>query len=64
MIDNGSHSIKAGFSGDDAPKAVFRTFIGTRLEMIDFSGNTFFLKHFKPMALCIDYITFVVGVPL
>ena len=42
VIDNGSHSIKAGFSGDDAPKAVFRTFIGTRLEMIDVFLKTFY----------------------
>eukprot|EP01084_Bolivina_argentea_P037974 70211_1 len=28
VIDNGSHIIKAGFAGDDAPRAVFPTIIG------------------------------------
>ncbi len=28
MIDNGSGSIKTGFSGEDAPKVVFPTLIG------------------------------------
>lgn len=28
VIDNGSGLMKAGFSGDDAPRAVFPTFVG------------------------------------
>ncbi len=27
-IDNGSHKIKAGFAGDDAPRVVFPSVIG------------------------------------
>ena len=28
IIDNGSSVIKAGFSGDDAPRSVFRSLVG------------------------------------
>ncbi len=28
VIDNGSGSCKAGFAGDDAPRAVFSTIVG------------------------------------
>ena len=28
VIDNGSHKMKAGFAGDDAPRAVFHSIIG------------------------------------
>ena len=28
VIDNGSHMIKAGFSGSDTPRAVFKTIVG------------------------------------
>jgi actin len=28
VIDNGSGDIKAGFSGDDAPRAIFSTVVG------------------------------------
>ena len=28
VIDNGSHSIKAGFAGEDEPRAIFRTVVG------------------------------------
>jgi actin-related protein len=28
VIDNGSGSLKAGFAGDDAPRAVFSTVVG------------------------------------
>ena len=40
VIDNGSHTIKAGFSGDDAPRAVFRPITATRKNQanIQFSG--------------------------
>ncbi|XP_069112431.1 uncharacterized protein [Argopecten irradians] len=29
VLDNGSHRIKAGFSGDDSPRSIFRTIVGT-----------------------------------
>lgn len=29
VIDNGSGSIKAGFAGDDAPRSVFSTVVGS-----------------------------------
>ena len=28
VIDNGSHTFKAGFAGDDAPKILFPTIVG------------------------------------
>lgn len=31
VIDNGGYSIKAGYAGDDAPRAVFRNVHGTYL---------------------------------
>ena len=34
IIDNGSATIKAGFSGDDAPKVVFPTVVGGRLKVL------------------------------
>lgn len=33
VIDNGSETIKAGFAGDDAPRAVFSSTIGRRTEI-------------------------------
>ena len=29
VVDNGSYMIKAGFSGDDTPRAVFPTVVGS-----------------------------------
>jgi len=31
VIDNGSFNTKAGFAGDDAPRAVLRTLHGTKI---------------------------------
>ena len=28
VIDNGSHTLKAGFVGDDAPRAMFHSIVG------------------------------------
>ena len=28
VVDNGSHTCKAGFAGDDAPRAVFPSVVG------------------------------------
>ena len=28
VIDNGSHTIKGGYAGDDAPRAVFPSIVG------------------------------------
>ena len=31
VIDNGSYTIVAGFSGDDSPKTAFRSMVGTHI---------------------------------
>ncbi|XP_033755509.1 actin, cytoplasmic 2-like isoform X2 [Pecten maximus] len=36
VLDNGSHRIKAGYAGDDSPRSIFRTIVGTPL----FEGQT------------------------
>jgi len=38
IIDNGSGMIKAGFSGEEAPKAVFPTIIGRPKQSMAISG--------------------------
>lgn len=40
ILDNGSHKIKAGYAGDDAPRIVFRTVVGRPLyEVITMHGK-------------------------
>jgi actin-related protein len=34
VIDNGSGMVKAGFAGDDAPRAVFPTIVGRPRNMV------------------------------
>ena len=39
IIDNGGGSIKAGFSGEEGPKAVFPTMIGYPKNQVDNTGD-------------------------
>jgi actin, other eukaryote len=43
VIDNGSYTCKAGFAGDDAPRAVFPSIVGrprhVRLQSADGAGR-------------------------
>ena len=41
IIDNGSGFIKAGFNGDDTPRAVFPSVIGKRLNPVSAGQNTY-----------------------
>ena len=36
VIDNGSGMCKAGFAGDDAPRAVFPSIVGMSISLIRF----------------------------
>ena len=48
MIDNGSGLMKAGFSGDDAPRSCFPTVVGKPKEsklMVGMDNNDIFVGH-------------------
>lgn len=47
IIDNGSSTIKAGFAGEDAPRAVFPTIVGRPYEHFMLSNVDFFKQFFK-----------------
>ena len=38
VIDNGSGTIKAGFAGDDAPRAVFPSIVGRLKHQVNYKG--------------------------
>ena len=39
VVDNGSGMCKAGFAGDDAPRAVFPSIVGRPRHMVQFTNN-------------------------
>lgn len=39
VVDNGSGMCKAGFAGDDAPRAVFPSIVGRPRHQVDFPYN-------------------------
>ena len=41
IIDNGSGFVKAGFAGDDTPRAVFPSIVGKRLNPVSAGQNTY-----------------------
>jgi len=49
VVDNGSGMVKAGFAGDDAPRAVFPSIVGRPRHkgvMVGMGGTlTFFLRN-------------------
>ncbi len=48
VIDNGSGIIKAGFSGDDAPRSCFPALVGQPLDshlMVGMDRNDMFVGH-------------------
>jgi actin-related protein len=46
VIDNGSGMCKAGFAGDDAPRAVFSSIVGRSLQQVTEFISTFNNMHF------------------
>jgi actin-related protein len=53
VIDNGSGMCKAGFAGDDAPRAVFPSIVGRpRHQVCIFTFSIFYsIKYFECFAL-------------
>jgi actin-related protein len=48
VVDNGSGMCKAGFAGDDAPRAVFPSIVGRPRHQVNKFGPTKqFFKYFK-----------------
>ena len=48
VVDNGSGMCKAGFAGDDAPRAVFPSIVGRpRHTVRDFCSKIIFVKYWK-----------------
>ena len=46
VIDNGSGMCKAGFAGDDAPRAVFPSIVGRpRHQVLKYKENLFRVGH-------------------
>ncbi len=39
ILDNGSGMMKAGFSGDEAPRAVFPAMVGRPRHKVNMNGN-------------------------
>ena len=49
VVDNGSGMCKAGFAGDDAPRAVFPSIVGRprhQVSLLNICFNYFFLKKY------------------
>jgi actin len=54
VIDNGSAMMKAGFAGEDAPRAVFPTIVG-RPKKVEFIGDEAFYKSHVSSILDLNY---------
>lgn len=57
VVDNGSGMCKAGFAGDDAPRAVFPSIVGRPRHQVCYHRGTFFCY---PCGIHV-YFRFVVG---
>ena len=42
VVDNGSGMCKAGFAGDDAPRAVFPSIVGRPRHQVNSQGNIYY----------------------
>ena len=45
VVDNGSGMCKAGFAGDDAPRAVFPSIVGRPRHQVQYSKKETHQKH-------------------
>ena len=63
VVDNGSGMCKAGFAGDDAPRAVFPSIVGRPRHQVTFAlFKMFFVKrHFSSILSYIMVVRFLCG---
>lgn len=56
VVDNGSGMCKAGFAGDDAPRAVFPSIVGRPRHQV---RSLFFMFNFEVQFLLLDLLLII-----